>query len=580
MKEWIVKVFSLLNKNKEWFFSGIGVNFMDGIRRFFTKKNRQAQDKNPMQYNEIHGNNNVIGNGNTVNYYADKERTKGSSEKSLFAQRFEKMVELLNDARIINEKEHTVESVSFLLGLENAGELIGYLKDSERFPDVSFLEKFVKTFAVNREWMIKGQGDAPFASNIDFFGDNPMDILRDEEDLDKIESFYVVIGLYAGLRHAVVVRKMGTAYFEVYPKCFVLHSKVGGGGAAMLTEFHEFLCEAYSIHKLYPAIFWATSDQFADVICGKVASGKVRQFMILPGFLDAFSSLGLKRGMSFVDEDMLEVQEIIKCNLSQKDKFIQKYDRELIEKNLESHSEDIKVKVEENKDIDDYDKSTTFFDYRFCKAFPGVRGIREFTDAETCIQRLEILLKQPLHKKRLEDPIWWFRGSRNLPIREFTKVTKNKFLMNTEEIKVKRVVAYGAAAYYKKFVYIEAEPEVSTGVYGELSAEEIEYYRKCDGEYHEEYAIFRGRLISREEYDDGAAVIDGKVVDLEKEGGASLRIRHLTPYNFIICAQFNPINKSKYDSIMKQILEGILEGENTVEDIAAFVEGLSRHKKD
>lgn len=75
-------------------------------------------------------------------------------------------------------------------------------------------------------------------------------------------------------------------------------------------------------------------------------------------------------------------------------------------------------------------------------------------------------------------------------------------------------------------------------------------------------------------------VIDGKVVDLEKEGGASLRIRHLTPYNFIICAQFNPINKSKYDSIMKQILEGILEGENTVEDIAAFVEGLSRHKKD
>ena len=56
MKEWIMKVFSVLNKNKEWFFSGIGVNFMDGIRRFFRKKPGKHRIKircNAMKYMEI-----------------------------------------------------------------------------------------------------------------------------------------------------------------------------------------------------------------------------------------------------------------------------------------------------------------------------------------------------------------------------------------------------------------------------------------------------------------------------------------------------------------------------------------------
>ena len=80
------------------------------------------------------------------------------------------------------------------------------------------------------------------------------------------------------------------------------------------------------------------------------------------------------------------------------------------------------------------------------------------------------------------------------------------------------------------------------------------------------------------EYDDDAAVIDGKVVDLEHK--AKLRNRYLTPYNFIICAHFNPINNSKYDSYMRQLLDGILEGRNSVDDIIEFVNKMSRHIRD
>ena len=97
-------------------------------------------------------------------------------------------------------------------------------------------------------------------------------------------------------------------------------------------------------------------------------------------------------------------------------------------------------------------------------------------------------------------------------------------------------------------------------------------------EYHEEYAVYNGKNVTRTEYDDGAAVIDGKVVDMGNE--AKLRIRYLTPYNFIICAQFNPINETKNDSIMKMFMDGILQGTYSINDIVKFVDGLYRHKRD
>ena len=78
------------------------------------------------------------------------------------------------------------------------------------------------------------------------------------------------------------------------------------------------------------------------------------------------------------------------------------------------------------------------------------------------------------------------------------------------------------------------------------------------------------------EYDDGTAVIDGKVVDIENE--AELRIRYLTPYNFIICAQFNPVNE-KNDSIMKIYIDGILQGRYSINDIVKFEMGFTDIKE-
>lgn len=102
----------------------------------------------------------------------------------------------------------------------------------------------------------------------------------------------------------------------------------------------------------------------------------------------------------------------------------------------------------------------------------------------------------------------------------------------------------------------------------------MEQIRSC----FEEYAIFDGHLIARAEYDDGATVIDRKVIDIVHQ--ACIRIRYLTSYNFIICAKWNPLNEAKHDSDVQKILYGILNGTHTIYDLVDYTEKLSRHKMD
>ena len=84
--------------------------------------------------------------------------------------------------------------------------------------------------------------------------------------------------------------------------------------------------------------------------------------------------------------------------------------------------------------------------------------------------------------------------------------------------------------------------------------------------------------MTRAEYDDGAAVIDDKVVDLN--GKAKLRIRYITPYNFIICAHFNPMNSSAYDGMLERILNGILKGQSSVEEIVEAVKKMPKNNRE
>lgn len=218
---------------------------------------------------------------------------------------------------------------------------------------------------------------------------------------------------------------------------------------------------------------------------------------------------------------------------------------------------------ENYNDIENFNSSTSFFNYRLGKAFPGVRGLQWFNNPVECVERLSILLKKPLRHTHLA-PIWWFRGSSCNSIEDFQVISNDKIILDSKECKIRRVATFNSNDYYRSFLYVEFHPEEQIGIYPKLTTSQIKESLSIFGYASEEYAVFQNNIIKRTEYDDGAAIINNKIVDIDK---AEIRIRYLTPYNIIICAQFNPFNSSEGDKLTEKYLIGILNENKTLENL-------------
>ncbi|MBA4688115.1 MAG: hypothetical protein H2184_13235 [Candidatus Galacturonibacter soehngenii] len=338
---YVNEVTEWVKNNTEWIFSGVGVTAIGIFGNIIFKRKNESQEISQVEIKDIiiSGNNNISGDGNIVNFYnKELEIKEPSEEKTWFSSRFTAMLKLLNDTRDYNEKEYTVEYVSALLELKNVGELKQYLQENIE-PDDSFKEKFVRKFGVNRDWMLYGQGEYPFATNINRFDDNPMNILR-YEDLTKIESFTVVYGIYEGKRHACIIRKTDKFCYEVYPSKYILFSDVGNTGKYKLVEFFRFIREAEHIKKLAGMVYEATEQQFLDLYSGKIAPKKVKKFEPSKWFVDKFldtSLYSIEQNARFWDEDLIEVQKIIKREVADIDRINQESDEKMVAKNLEKN---------------------------------------------------------------------------------------------------------------------------------------------------------------------------------------------------------------------------------------------------
>ena len=243
--------------------------------------------------------------------------------------------------------------------------------------------------------------------------------------------------------------------------------------------------------------------------------------------------------------------------------------------------------VEEGIEIDEFGnytisiKASVFFDNRVSRAFPGVRGVCWFADAAEAIKRLPLLLKAPTAFDMatgynvMTDPIWWFRGVSSMPTKIFRQLGHNRCLMDVYELEINRVAVYRSCDYTRSFVYIETRPDQPSGLY-DTDAKKVEQSVAKLGYAAEEYAVFQGTLVSRACFDDGAAEIDGEIVDVR---GAEVRVRYLSPYNFIIAPKFSAFNLPGRESEVNTLLNNMMRGEATLDDLTAFVERAPRHPR-
>ena len=80
-----------------------------------------------------------------------------------------------------------------------------------------------------------------------------------------------------------------------------------------------------------------------------------------------------------------------------------------------------------------YAESTVFFRSRMASAFPGERGLVEFTKKRDIRRHLSKLLEKPLHFRKsvigTVDPVWYFRGHQSLDIGSFKWIEGRRCLM-------------------------------------------------------------------------------------------------------------------------------------------------------
>jgi uncharacterized membrane protein len=221
--------------------------------------------------------------------------------------------------------------------------------------------------------------------------------------------------------------------------------------------------------------------------------------------------------------------------------------------------------------------STVFFHERICDSFPGVETYEWIEDPYKAIERLSILLKPPIsfdHSKGhgvSSCPIWWFRGLSALHIEKFERIDSTHCLIDHYLLNIKKIAIVRSGSYYQNFVYIETNKDEPIGLY-EHQPEEF-LYENTREVLREEYGLFNNIPISRREYDDGVSEINGQVINTQ---GSELRIRFLTPYNFIISSQFSPYNSNKLDIDSEEYFYNLLLSKI---DFSEFVEFMSRFPK-
>ena len=216
--------------------------------------------------------------------------------------------------------------------------------------------------------------------------------------------------------------------------------------------------------------------------------------------------------------------------------------------------------------------STEFFARRFARAFPGARSITWFDDPAAIRMRMMRLLEAPLTFGGAA-PIWWWRDG-NLQIETFAPLPDGLFLMDVTELDIRRIAAAPGRGYWQSFVYVETVGLPPSGAYTPDPDASRRYIKEFGYDY-EEYGLVDGEhVVKRGEFDDGAAMIGGELQDIHDR--VVLRVRHLTPYNFLIAAHGSPINNFKFDQVLNKRLNAILRTGDGFDELAAQVWKLPR----
>ncbi len=176
------------------------------------------------------------------------------------------------------------------------------------------------------------------------------------------------------------------------------------------------------------------------------------------------------------------------------------------------------------------------FDRVLRSAFPGKSGLFRVSNRKE-IQNLLELLSKSFSKCEL----WWTRGSSNLEISQMRIIKDDLWLINNFEYIIQEIWVNKDVSSYRQYLLCKSSLMPSF----RSQKKRIRW---------EEAAWFRGRYITRGEYDDGFAKVDGEIVELD--GSEELRIREDGRF-FFLGSFWNAITFYRNDEIIDRVYNSL-----------------------
>lgn len=203
------------------------------------------------------------------------------------------------------------------------------------------------------------------------------------------------------------------------------------------------------------------------------------------------------------------------------------------------------------------------FDEIIRSACPGRRGLIRITEKNRIDNIMSVLAEQ---YKELR--LWWTQGSSDCPIENIRQLNEDIWLFDSSECLIEEIWVKKDHSLDHQYILLQCGARTNFGIYEDY------------GQKSEEAAWFIDRYITRQEYDDGYAEIDGVVEKIE--GRAEVRIRELER-DFLFVATFaNPINvdshRSKNREIVDSVYHVIKDNEGVIESELEKLDKLSRHQ--
>jgi TIR domain len=181
------------------------------------------------------------------------------------------------------------------------------------------------------------------------------------------------------------------------------------------------------------------------------------------------------------------------------------------------------------------------FDLALRRSIPGTSSGYVQTKEKGKIDRVLSSLAQICE----ECELWWFAGSQNCPADPIKKLDKDNWLIQWFECRIIDLCIYRSYHLERQYVLLHLAPQPPLDIYKSYNQGTIE-----------EAGYYQGQYVTRGEFDDGYAEIDGEIVKID---GAELRCRNLKTNFLILAPKHSVYNNEENDQQTEQVYQNLLK---------------------